>query len=580
MSHRLKVKNLARNRGFSNRHPSRPIGVAPLAWGCWLVLAGCATTTTAGPAPQPTEPEIAKEIDLAEDSDETSAEPPPFNDVLAPCLPEGEPNLLALETALDRAYDSKDARCWTSAEIALAHLLLQRSADLAEDARIMQRRLAAYRFRQAELRASRYAFDDLAAIAQHGRARVEARKMHREAMLDHLSEASRSVALHTAATGKAPQALDRILLERMIELLAAWERQGQHTHVADAFETSSHLKAREALRSFTQAGTERVTLAEAAVGDAARALATLDELSARTRDSFGKENRIVSEDRVVAAEVILDNGAAWSAAAPLLLGWLPGTMPDILLGVQTVLGPGEVFLDYTVGEEHSIIMALSETSFKASPIAGREELETAVASCLEKFCDRLDRELLKPVADLLDGARQVLVAAHGPLHKAPLESRIDARVVRVPSAQGLSSLRLRAWGNGPRERPVAARLVPGAHGPLDDPEAEHADLRSVAPGDPVPVIAAPAAASALAPLWATLASGHYLVDWKMPGEALRWYGAPLTVPAAAAGSEPVPIEDPSAPLLDGGGDRPEAEESPEASSDIDGGREEQRRPRR
>ena len=453
--------------------------------------------------------------------------------LLAPCLPRDR-SADGLRDAMDAAFDHRDARCWSAREIALAEALLAAAkaahpgaGPLDDDA--LQR--AAWHFRQAEIRANRFGDDDLAAVADLGRARVAMAVGDAKATVFHLGRAVRAAGRDAAATGDARPALDGIFVTDAIEALAQWERTHDRSDLDDALAAVTRLQGREALRAFRARGVTPARLATAAgLPDAARRLAAFATLTRRLRAAWGPAERTAAPGREAAAEAVVQSGPAWIAAAPSLLDWLPGDVAQIVGSTQAVLAPGEVLLDYAVGRRHGILFVITDDTVDARPLPGRARLEAEAKACAAAPtpgasggpgadpCAALRADVLGPAGAPLARARQILVAAQGIVHRVPFERLLGPRpVVRVPSALALTGLRLRAWGQGPAAHPAAAALVPGAAPPVVD--------AGPAPG-------------ALAPLRAALAAGATEVTWRAPDRPDRRYGVPLTVPPAAAPAGP------------------------------------------
>lgn len=134
---------------------------------------------------------------------------------------------------------------------------------------------------------------------------------------------------------------------------------------------------------------------------------------------------------------------------------------------QQVLAPGEVLLDYYLGDEGSLVFivtrdgcraaALPEAGHWRGPVALFVDLVAATAGGGSPVdcgpaARRLSRALLDPCAAELAGARHVLVSADGVLNRLPFELLpapgrgdvplgIACEVTRVPSASVLASVR-------------------------------------------------------------------------------------------------------------------------------------------
>lgn len=119
--------------------------------------------------------------------------------------------------------------------------------------------------------------------------------------------------------------------------------------------------------------------------------------------------------------------------------------------IKNVLKDGEILLEYFVGEQETFLFVLTREKLKAIiPLSiGKKELAEKITalrkpfeelkkspglSTLKKFDLKLGNELyeilLKPAEDFLPGAREVMLAPHGPLFYLPFElliTKIDAR---------------------------------------------------------------------------------------------------------------------------------------------------------
>ena len=489
---------------------------------CLAALAGGCVT----PGPRPPAPAGASAPAPAPPPPAPAPPPPPPapaptgpDALLAPCLPKDR-SADGLRDAMDAAFDHRDARCWSAREIALAETLLaaakaaRRGAGPLDDDALQR---AAWHFRQAEIRANRFGDDDLAAVADLGRAKVAMAAGDAKATVFHLGRAVRAAGRDAAATGDARPALDGIFVTDAIEALAQWERTHDRRDLDAALAAVTRLQGREALRAFRARGVTPARLATASdLPDAARRLSALAARTRALRAAWGPAERKAAPGREEAAEAVVQSGPAWIAAAPSLLDWLPGDVPQIVGSTQAVLAPGEVLLDYGVGRRHGIVFVITDDTVDTVPLPGRARLEADLKACAAAAaapppadpCAALRADVLGPGGAALARARQILVAASGVLHAAPFEALLGPRpVVRVPSALALTGLRLRAWGQGPAAHPGAAALVP-----------------AVAAAGPAP--------AALAPLRAALAAGASEVVWRAPDHPDRHFGVPLTVPPA------------------------------------------------
>ncbi len=129
---------------------------------------------------------------------------------------------------------------------------------------------------------------------------------------------------------------------------------------------------------------------------------------------------------------------------------------------QQVLEPGEVLLDYYLGDLASLVFVVTPSSCRAvslspaarwrGPIALFLDLVAAPPADCAPAARRFSRELLEPAAAELAGASRVVIAADGLLNRLPFEVLpepgetglplgIAREVTRVPSATVLANLR-------------------------------------------------------------------------------------------------------------------------------------------
>jgi CHAT domain-containing protein len=100
--------------------------------------------------------------------------------------------------------------------------------------------------------------------------------------------------------------------------------------------------------------------------------------------------------------------------------------PLDLEAARKVLDPGTLALSYSVGKEKTALFAVTREGglqVKTLPV-GEEKLRREVESFLEKVRSQgrpadLYRELIGPVADLVERSERVLILPDGPLHRLP-----------------------------------------------------------------------------------------------------------------------------------------------------------------
>ena len=112
-----------------------------------------------------------------------------------------------------------------------------------------------------------------------------------------------------------------------------------------------------------------------------------------------------------------------------------GAEPPVTLDLlqHEVLAPGEVLLDFYVGERHSLVFAVSDTGCRAAALPGGRDLQDRLRLFLDLVVTpqaaeahlpaarRLGQELLAPLAAELRAATVVIVAADGQLNRLPFE---------------------------------------------------------------------------------------------------------------------------------------------------------------
>lgn len=169
-----------------------------------------------------------------------------------------------------------------------------------------------------------------------------------------------------------------------------------------------------------------------------------------------------------------DAYAAGAAAAepPVTLDYLQ----------RSVLEPGEVLLDYYMGDRASLVFVVTDTGCRVLDLPPASHWRGPVSLFLDLLASpspgaspvdcgpaarRLSRELIEPCAAELAGARRVVVSADGLLNRLPFELLPmpgpagealgrACEVMRVPSATVLASLRRHVVGGVPRGVVVVA----------------------------------------------------------------------------------------------------------------------------
>lgn len=207
------------------------------------------------------------------------------------------------------------------------------------------------------------------------------------------------------------------------------------------------------------------------------AMTLLDRDDTRPGSGFREEAfRVVERSRARALlELILISRQAMDSSAD---GPTPRAtdMVDSHEVRAQVLEPGEVFLEYTLGEPRSVLWVLTREDFRVLALPARHDIESIAGTFLRALrtpprvpqnpferhlapARELFTMLLGPVADLLHDQPHVIIAADGILHHLPFEALAAedsgylaelATVSYVPSASVLASLRRRPYPKGHR----------------------------------------------------------------------------------------------------------------------------------
>ena len=273
-------------------------------------------------------------------------------------------------------------------------------------------------------------------------------------------------------------------------------------HDRAAFEAGERARARSLLDLLGAAGTDlppgtdpelvrrRQALRERAGAKEMRRLALL------AADASPEKRREVERElETVLLELqLLEGEIARRAAAPAPWASLAVSPPEI----QALLDADTLLLEYALGEERSVLWAVSASSFEVFELPGRPRIEALAArvyrrwSTLDTEADdgdaaELSRILLGPVAGRL-GTRKLAVVPDGALHYLPFaalphpaaEGPLLARheVVTLPSASFLAAQR-RALSARPRAAGALALLADPVFDPRD-PRVRAAATRSPA----------------------------------------------------------------------------------------------------
>lgn len=224
-----------------------------------------------------------------------------------------------------------------------------------------------------------------------------------------------------------------------------------------------------------------------AVSERARARSLLDLLSAarahpdpeEVRRLDGLSRRInsrhldlLTSPRGIASSELESELASllesWRQASAEVRGPLPAAAASLSLPqAQRLLEEGTLLLEYFLGEERSYLWAVTPTTVRfVSNLPGRERIEGVARQAYNRItkshlqteqiaarqaAERLSQMVLKPVADLLDRPRLVVVP-HGALQAIPFAALprpdgtdrpliVDHEIVSLPSVSVLAALR-------------------------------------------------------------------------------------------------------------------------------------------
>lgn len=221
------------------------------------------------------------------------------------------------------------------------------------------------------------------------------------------------------------------------------------------------------------------------------------------------------------ARTLLERRLGPDAYTPEAAGGAPATLAQLQGGV---LRPGELLLDYYLGEDESLVFAVTAGSCRAYSLPPSRELRSRLALFLDLVAGprggtagapdhgpaarRLAADLLGPCGADVAAAGSVLVAADGVLNRVPFEllplpgaaggeMLVDRALARVPSAGVLASLRAAdaaAAPGAPARRGLVLlgvagqagdAALPGAAGEARRLEQRYRDVRSLAMAGPV-----------------------------------------------------------------------------------------------
>ncbi len=340
---------------------------------------------------------------------------------------------------------------------------------------------------QAEILAAQTGFFDLRETCDWARALVERRRGNPQAALDRLHRALAVVSgVRRACAGSSEVqagyfSQTRKTFDELIDLL-------YEMHVADpeagyaeqALDVVQQAKARGFLDQLQEAEVDLRSRADPAIR--AREQGLMENIAAL-------EEQADSEARIAELETELKLLEADLRSADPRYAELKYPRSCTLFEAQNfVLRPGELLLEYHLGQKGSYLWAITAQDFEFHRLPPAAELETQVESVLPMLRDynllgqdaayfsaqagELSKQLLGPVLALVRDCNRVIVAPDGILHTLPFAVLLteptssrdfaalpylvrSAEVVHAPSLSAVQ-----------RMRSAAAREKPVAHGIL------------------------------------------------------------------------------------------------------------------
>ena len=248
-----------------------------------------------------------------------------------------------------------------------------------------------------------------------------------------------------------------------------------------------HLLERYKARSFLTLLAER----DLAFGELPEALERSRQDVAARYDRKLRELSQANEEAKAALQLELDRlrqerddvAEKIRAAAPRLAA-LREPRPLGFEVARRFLDPGTLALSYSVGKDRTVLFAITrDGSLQAKTLPlGRERLRREVESFLEKIRSQrapadvaasaadLYRELIGPVADLVERSERLLILPDGPLHRLPFGA-----LVREPRDGGRFLI---------EDKPLHTALSLTVYGTLRAAPAARGPMKLVAFGDP------------------------------------------------------------------------------------------------
>ncbi len=258
-----------------------------------------------------------------------------------------------------------------------------------------------------------------------------------------------------------------------------------------------HLLERSRARSFLTLLAER----DLAFGELPEELersrrdvaARYDQKTRELTQASGEEAKATLEHELDSLRQERDEVAKKIRAASPRLAALREPQPLTLEAARKLLDPGTLALSYSVGKDKTVLFALTQDGLQVKTLPlGEERLRREIESFLERVRSQqppanasdLYRELIGPVAEMVERSERVLILPDGLLHRLPFGALIhNGRflIEEKPLHTALSltvygTLRASSPGKGtgnlvafgdphfPKSRPAKSDLGPGLRG--------------------------------------------------------------------------------------------------------------------
>ena len=307
---------------------------------------------------------------------------------------------------------------------------------------------AAAALAQATTIARRIGYFEILEWSLLGQGMVARRQGDLEAALQHLEEALAEVAEVRRRSGESSSVAGGVTSQAVpiyaetIDVMYALHRRHQDRGLdRRAFAVNQDAKARVLLNLLTEAeydlNLSAVPGYRRRESDLLRDLAALDQREKTARDQGApadtlgaiKARRAAAEDKLSALEASLREKDPRYAE---VLYPRPVGLEDLQ---QKVLRPGELFLDYALGDSASYLWAVTRDESRFVRLPDRGELSRLVRTILPLLADynltagapayflgpayALYRSLLEPVADMVDEAERLIISPAGILYYVP-----------------------------------------------------------------------------------------------------------------------------------------------------------------